>query len=68
MNFTAKTVVALLCRFASVIRGSSWSVVLYSLTAAAACREQHWRDASQAFYRASMVYTNLQATMCAGTT
>lgn len=51
--------------FASVIRGSSWSVVLYSLTAAAACREQHWRDASQAFYRASMVYTNLQATMCA---
>lgn len=51
--------------FASVVKGSTWSVVLYSITAAAACREQHWREASQAFYRVSIVYSNLQTTMCA---
>ena len=60
--------ICLLCRFASVVKGSTWSVVLYSITASAACREQHWREASQAFYRVSIVYSNLQATMCAGTT
>ena len=51
-----------------MVKGSTWSVVLYSITAAAACREQHWHEASQAFYRVSIVYSNLQATMCAGTT
>lgn len=56
------------CRFSSVSKGTTWSVVLYSITAAAACREQHWREASQAFYRVSMVYSNMQATACAGTT
>ena len=55
------------CRFSSVSKGTTWSVVLYSITAAAACREQHWREASQAFYRVSMVYSNMQATACAGT-
>ena len=55
------------CRFSSVSKGTTWSVVLYSITAAAACREQHWREASQAFYRVSMVYSNMQATTCAGT-
>lgn len=59
---------AFLYRFASVHRGTTWSIVLYSITAAAASREQHWREASQAFYRVSMVYSNMQATMCAGTT
>ena len=56
------------CRFSSVSKGTTWSVVLYSITAAAACREQHWREASQAFYRVSMVYSNMQATACAGIT
>lgn len=55
------------CRFSSVSKGTTWSVVLYSITAAAACREQHWREASQAFYRVSMVYSNMQSTACAGT-
>ena len=54
-------------RYSSVFRGTTWSIVLYSITAVAASREQHWREASQAFYRVSMVYSNLQATMCAGT-
>ncbi|XP_022782468.1 uncharacterized protein LOC111323405 isoform X2 [Stylophora pistillata] len=51
--------------FSSVSKGTTWSIVLYSITAAAASREQHWREASQAFYRVSMVYSNLQATACA---
>ena len=55
-------------RFSSASKGTTWSVVLYSITAAAACREQHWREASQAFYRVSMVYSNMQATACAGIT
>lgn len=49
-------------------KGTTWSIVLYSITAAAASREQHWREASQAFYRVSMVYSNMQATANAGTT
>ena len=56
------------CRFSSVSKGTTWSIVLYSITAAAASREQHWREASQAFYRVSMVYSNMQATANAGTT
>ncbi|XP_020617404.1 uncharacterized protein LOC110055359 [Orbicella faveolata] len=48
--------------FSSVSKGTTWSIVLYSITAAAASREQHWREASQAFYRVSMVYSNMQAT------
>ena len=53
-------------RFSSACKGTTWSVVLYSITAAAASREQHWREASQAFYRVSMVYSNMQATANAG--
>ncbi|KAL9959090.1 hypothetical protein ACROYT_G036173 [Oculina patagonica] len=48
--------------FSSISKGTTWSIVLYSITAAAASREQHWREASQAFYRVSMVYSNMQAT------
>ena len=55
-------------RFSSACKGTTWSVVLYSITAAAASREQHWREASQAFYRVSMVYSNMQATANAGIT
>ena len=57
-----------ICSFSSGYKGTAWSVVLYSLTASAACREQHWREASQAFYRVSMVYSSMQDTTCAGTT
>jgi hypothetical protein len=32
----------------------------------AGSREQKWRDASQAFYRLSLVYSALQAPTCAG--
>ncbi|XP_031559552.1 rac guanine nucleotide exchange factor JJ-like [Actinia tenebrosa] len=51
--------------FCSLHKGNPWSVVLYTVSAMAGSREQKWRDASQAFYRLSLVYSALQATSCA---
>ncbi|EDO37558.1 predicted protein [Nematostella vectensis] len=51
--------------FSSLQKGTSWSVVLYSLVAIAGSREQKWRHASQAFYRLSLVYSSLQVSWCA---